>query len=405
MGKICWCGNTHLEKYSKYYNKCNKCNTLVCNQEFHKEIYTIKDENEDLYGENYWKEKMLKLSNLDNLEQLIDLYLSGRGIYWLRNIMRYVAPGRHVVEIGCGIGQLPYLMKHLGYKQTAFELSPEICKYARENLKIDIRVGEISDYDEQADCVIAMDVLEHILFPKEFIREIAEHLKDDGILCFQTPCFAPEFDTFDKMVEENPRFLNLMEEKEHIFLFSKQAICELLNKEGFHYIEFEQAFFGENYDMFLFASKKPLNKITEEYFEEMLKEIPTGRIYRALFQLFDRNNEYKATVEKIEQDRSERLKVINQLQKELEVSECDREARLTLINRQSAEIEEIEKDRAARLDVINALIKRTEELDGELEKCVAVMKDQKNFSLGYSKKVILRRKRNTWRIKTNRKKK
>ena len=370
----CWCGNTKLKPFSEYYYKCDHCETLVCKNEFGDAIYKIKDEAQDLYGENYWKEKMLHLSEVDNIEELIDMYMKGRCLHWLQYILKYVLPDKDILEIGCGLGQLSYLMKILGYKQNALELSPHVCKFVKEHMHINIQCGDISTFKGEVDCIIAMDVFEHLLNPCEFLKEVSAHFKEEGILCLQTPCFNPRYNTFDEMKSLNPQFLKLMEEKEHIFLFSKKAMNDILKKEGFIFISYEPAFFGEDYDMFLFASRKPFTINTQESICARILQSPYAYLYRALFGFFNDKARINAYLENLERDHEQRLKLIKKLDFELkeekeasverlalikkltddlDTSEKDRQARLEIINKQEQHIQEIEADRQARLDIIN----------------------------------------------------
>ena len=52
----------------------------------------------------------------------------------------------------------------------------------------------------------------------------------------QTPCFKPEIN-YDMLVENNNKFLSMMLPKEHLYLFSKESVSQLLTEAGFKYIE------------------------------------------------------------------------------------------------------------------------------------------------------------------------
>ena len=91
----CWCGNKCLKEYSKHYYKCINCNTLISKYDFDDGITNISDEENDLYGRNYWTDIMLKEAGVKSIEELITLYLSGRVPYWVKHILKYVR------RIGC----------------------------------------------------------------------------------------------------------------------------------------------------------------------------------------------------------------------------------------------------------------------------------------------------------------
>lgn len=364
-----------LVPYSEHYHKCDDCGTLVSNLEFTNSIYQIKDEEKDLYGKNYWQDKMLKLSGKKNIDELIDYYISDRCIYWLQFLLKYVEPGRSVIEIGCGLGQFPYILKNAGYNQIAFELSREICDLVKEKLDIKIVNSNIGKYKHKSDCIIMMDLLEHIENPITFFEDINHHIKDNGILCIQTPCYDSNL-TYDKMMSLKPEFKFLMQEKEHIYLYSKKSIVKLLNKNGFSYVSFENAYFGDNYDMFIFASKKPIKTRNNEEIENNLNSLQNGRIIKALIKLFNEKLNMQKEINEINLDRNKRLEIINKLTNEINLIEIDRKNRLELIEDLSNKLQLSEDDRAQRLNVINSLSSQNKEKECELSNKNQIIREQ-----------------------------
>ena len=171
--------------YSETYYVCNECHTLVSKENTGIEVYDVTSEDNDLYGSNYWKKSMVDMTGESSLDGVVDYYLKERVVYWIKYILKYVPLGSSVAEIGCGLGQLAYLMKTIGYKQVAFELSPEICDYIRTNLKVNIYCGEFGGTNEVFDAIIAFDLFEHIANPKELLEKIANSLTEQGVLCNQ----------------------------------------------------------------------------------------------------------------------------------------------------------------------------------------------------------------------------
>ena len=79
---------------------------------------------------------------------------------------------------------------------------------------------------ERFPLVLAIDVLEHVLYPKSFIDSIHKILQDDGLLIIDTP---------------NAKSANIRREKPnwkgfnpfHIFLFSKRNLMTLMKNSGY----------------------------------------------------------------------------------------------------------------------------------------------------------------------------
>ena len=391
----CWCGNTDLMEYSQHYYKCNKCGTLISKLDFSKVIYFVQDEENDLYGKNYWETKMEKAIGQDSLGGVIDRYFHDRVPYWLEKILKYVPLSSSVAEVGCGLGQLAYLMKTIGFQQMAFEMSPEICSYISKELEINVKCGELQTSEETYDAVLAFDVIEHIMEPELFVSEVVKRLRAGGVLCIQTPRYREDL-TYDEMLEETPRFIEQLKEKEHIFLYSTRSMRLLLEKHGFKYFYQEPACFGDDYDMFLFASKTQIAVKSRDEVFSLLDRMKCGRIVKSLIQFYERDKELEEDLlrehvdnqkrwetivntqnklEESESDRNVRLEVINDLQKRLEESEADRNARLDIINDLQKRLKESESDRDARLSIINDLQKRLEESESDRDARLGIIKD------------------------------
>lgn len=296
--KKCWCGKPVSKKYSEHYYVCEECHTLVSDVDFTDDITHIKNEEEDLYGKNYWVHLMCELTGKSSLEEIIDYYLQERTLYWIRYLLKYRLPQASVAEIGAGLGQLSYLMKQTGYKQIGFELSKEICKYAAETLKVLMHQGDIDDVSDQFDMIVSFDLLEHIVEPNDFMERCKRHLSEDGIFCFQTPCYNPNL-SYEEMKEKAPRFQSLLTEFQHVNLFSRQSATKLLRDHGFEYIQFEPAVFGDDYDMFVFASRAPMKHNTDNEINEYLDFIECGRLIKSAISLYKQVNEKQKVIEEL----------------------------------------------------------------------------------------------------------
>ena len=296
--KKCWCGNEVNQKYSEHYYVCEECHTLVSDVDFSKEIEHVKNEDEDLYGKNYWEKLMCKLTGKNSLDEVIDHYLQERTLYWIQYLLKYRLPEAEVAEIGAGIGQFSYLMKQVGYGQTGFELSEEICKYATQTLNVNMHQGDIADMEKQYDMIVSFYLLENILAPHDFVERCKQHLKEEGIFCFQTPCYNPEL-SYEEMKEKAPRFQSHLTEFQHINLFSRKSAEKLLREHGFNYINFEPAVFGDDYDMFVFASRVPMKQNSEKEINAYLNSTESGRLIKGMISLYTQVNEKQKVIEEL----------------------------------------------------------------------------------------------------------
>ena len=283
----CWCGNNQLVEYSDDYYLCKECGTLVTKKDIDDSIYDVRDEDDDLYGKNYWEEKMVKLSGESSVDGLIQQYLGGRVIYWIKYILKYIPVGSSVAEVGCGLGQLAYMMKSMGYQQKVYEISPEVCKFLRHEMGLEVVCGELGSINEIYEAILSFDVLEHLSNPKVFVEECSQRLWGRGIFCCQTPCYNDEW-TYEEMLLNRPDFKGLLVPEQHIYIFSKKSITKLLGEAGFSDIRFETPAFGDNYDMFLFAAKDRMDVLSQEDVDRTLSNSPNGRLVRVLIDFFER---------------------------------------------------------------------------------------------------------------------
>lgn len=271
MPKICWCGNPDLKDYNQDYYRCDACHTLVNRIDFDEAFNQVQDEEKDLYGAHYWTEEFLRQAAVESVPQLHDRYFTERTLYWLGYLLRHLLPPAKIAEIGCGMGQFPYLMKQAGFSQTAFELSPNICEYGKKVFALDMVCGTIDDRPGTYDCVIMMDLIEHILELDPFMQNILRHTKEDTLLFLQTPCYTPEW-TYEQMLQSEPNFQNLLVPREHIFLFSKHSMRKFLAQYGYTSVQFHPALFGDHYDMFLVAGKFTVPEYTDAEIQDALDQ-------------------------------------------------------------------------------------------------------------------------------------
>ena len=319
MPKNCWCGNDKLEEYSEHYYRCDHCHTLVSKWDFSSSIYEVKDEKNDLYGEQYWSSFMTKEAGVDSLEALVDLYLRHRAIYWLKYFLQHQLPPANIAEIGGGLGQFAYLLQKTGFNITEFELSPYVCRFSQENLGVNSICQDFTKHVGIYDCVIAFDLIEHILNPIQFIQAISEKTTDTGGLFLQTPYYNDAL-TYEKMLQDMPEFPINLRKEQHIYIYSKSSIEILLHMAGFDHIVFSPAIYS-GYDMFLWASKKPSLQNSKEQINSTIRKSKNGHLINALINTFDDKQLYCEKYLESEKDRIARYELLQVADRQLQLAE------------------------------------------------------------------------------------
>jgi 2-polyprenyl-3-methyl-5-hydroxy-6-metoxy-1,4-benzoquinol methylase len=97
-----------------------------------------------------------------------------------------------VLDIGCGIGTVPYYLGELGYKVTGVDFDPisiESCNKnnKRDNVKFQVGNAETLQMENKYDVVIETEILEHMEHPELGLQTIARNLKDGGIGIVSVP--------------------------------------------------------------------------------------------------------------------------------------------------------------------------------------------------------------------------
>jgi SAM-dependent methyltransferase len=307
----CWCGNDRLENFSPGYFKCPRCETLVSARMPPGDVTSVDAGEAGLYGKEYWFSYQEKDVGYPNIVARARTDLPERCVHWLRTLLTYKPPPARTLELGAAHGGFVALLGLAGYESGGLELSPWIAQFARNTFRVPMMQGPVErQLIEPAtlDALILMDVAEHLPDPLATLSHCLRLLTRDGVMLVQTPA-VPEGKSFEQMQADADPFLHQLKPDEHLYLFSRRAARELLERIGCRDVRFEPAIFAQ-YDQFLIASAGTLTQHTPAEVRAALEATPGGRLAGALLDAAEQRDYFAGEC-------AARLKVIEALDAEV----------------------------------------------------------------------------------------
>lgn len=124
-------------------------------------------------------------------------------------LKKYVSPKARILDIGCNTGVLVDMMQKAGYEACGSDMSKEAIEYgsARGVKKLYVANGDIQPFpSELFDCVMALDVIEHIDDDSAVIKEMKRLLRPGGTLIIKVPAFMFLWSLQDEVAHHKRRY-------------------------------------------------------------------------------------------------------------------------------------------------------------------------------------------------------
>ncbi|WP_092402570.1 MULTISPECIES: bifunctional 2-polyprenyl-6-hydroxyphenol methylase/3-demethylubiquinol 3-O-methyltransferase UbiG [Candidatus Ichthyocystis] len=103
--------------------------------------------------------------------------------------------GKKILDVGCGGGILAESLARLGADVVGIDESPSLINVANlhassESISVDYRNIDVANFcdthEHQFDCVMCLEVIEHVSSPREFLGHCIKLLKEGGYLFLST---------------------------------------------------------------------------------------------------------------------------------------------------------------------------------------------------------------------------
>jgi SAM-dependent methyltransferase len=149
-----------------------------------------------------------------------------------------MAPGRRVLDVGCGTGELLAYLHDQNFTTFGLEPSPEAVEAAQKRgLKVtcstlnEFVADQIQKQAEGFDAITTLNVLEHVPNPVEFIQQTKRILSPGGILCIRVPNDFTEIQaSAQAAIGRDPWWVAI---PDHVNYFNFENLPPFLERLGF----------------------------------------------------------------------------------------------------------------------------------------------------------------------------
>lgn len=181
-----------------------------------------------------------------------------------------------VLDYGCSTGYiLNWIQNNITDSLCAIdvegiELNPAHAEYGRREYGLTIheiaKLSGLPDQEKKYDLIINFAVLEHIVDPVTALKEMREHLTDDGIIYLMTPVW------FKSLYDSDWRIKHFEElfVPHHINVFSDTSRNNCFKLAGLEIVERTDSMYG---DMVILKKCKPSEEIEKENAKKMIVKI------------------------------------------------------------------------------------------------------------------------------------
>jgi 2-polyprenyl-6-hydroxyphenyl methylase/3-demethylubiquinone-9 3-methyltransferase len=151
-----------------------------------------------------------------------------------------------ILDIGCGNGYVAAKLAGLGHSVMAIDASPDGVDIARSTFPgVQFEVGSV--YDESlhdlvgtlVDCVVSLEVVEHLFYPKRLFEQSHKVLRPGGVLIVSTPYHGYLKNLAISLVNGWDRHFMVEWDGGHIKFFSKRTLARMACNAGFRNPRFQ----------------------------------------------------------------------------------------------------------------------------------------------------------------------
>ncbi len=213
-----------LTKFEMDLVKCRKCGLIYANPRIHESELSRR------YASSFFFDEYLPAFEATSKHYDLTIIRSHFFLF-LQLITKYYAPGKRLLDVGCGAGFFVKTAEEIGWEAEGVEISPVASDYAQNIVKVKVQEGKLEDLRlpaEKFDLVVLIETLEHLMNPLETLNEINRILKKQGLLIICTPDYKSLSRLF---LGKNWAVLS---PEEHFSVFTQKNLFHILQKAKFY---------------------------------------------------------------------------------------------------------------------------------------------------------------------------
>ncbi len=151
-----------------------------------------------------------------------------------------------IVDIGCGNGYVASQLARQGHTVVGIDVSRDGIDIARAAYPaIRFEVGSIYDDNlheiigQPVDCVISLEVIEHLFYPRRLLERAHRILKSGGFLLLSTPYHGYVKNLAFSVLNGWDRHFDVQRGGGHIKFFSRRTLARMIQGVGFRQPRFK----------------------------------------------------------------------------------------------------------------------------------------------------------------------
>lgn len=140
----------------------------------------------------------------------------------------------HILDVGCGTGELLKYFKDMGWNTTGIEPADSARNFAKTNHGLDIYPeSKLQHFDKgKFDVITLWHVLEHIYYDvNDGLDQLKQILKPDGYIFIA----VPNIESFD--ASHYDKYWAALDVPRHLYHFSKESFKNLIEKHSFEVVD------------------------------------------------------------------------------------------------------------------------------------------------------------------------